>query len=69
MSNECQTFVENYGDAVIALLIQDIDPSQICPELNLCVSKKALNNEKCPLCLFVIQDAEEVLQSNKSKVL
>ncbi|XP_055388775.1 prosaposin [Condylostylus longicornis] len=36
VQNECHNFVDMYGDAVIALLIQGIDPSQICPEIKLC---------------------------------
>lgn len=67
--SECQQFVDMYGDAVIALLIQEIDPSQVCPKLSLCTAPKAppKANEKCPLCLFLVQDLEEQLQRNKSK--
>lgn len=64
---ECQSFVDMYADAIIALLIQEIDPSQICPKLSVCVETKATANEKCPLCLFLVQDIEELLQHNKSK--
>lgn len=64
---ECQQFVDMYGDAVIALLIQEIDPAQVCPKLSLCVRTTQTANEKCPLCLFLVQDLEEQLQLNKSK--
>lgn len=33
---ECHTFVDLYGDAVIALLIQSMDPREICPQLHMC---------------------------------
>lgn len=33
---ECHSFVDNYGDAVIALLIQGIDPTEVCPKLFMC---------------------------------
>uniref|UniRef100_A0A8D8AVK0 Prosaposin n=1 Tax=Culex pipiens TaxID=7175 RepID=A0A8D8AVK0_CULPI len=33
---ECHTFVDLYGDAVIALLIQSMDPRQVCPQLRMC---------------------------------
>lgn len=56
-----------YGDAVIALLIQDIDPSVLCPKLNVCVRTSPKANEKCPLCLFLIQDLEESLKSNRTE--
>lgn len=35
---ECRNFVELYGDAIIALLIQEVDPATICPQLKLCPS-------------------------------
>lgn len=68
--SECQQFVDMYGDAVIALLIQEIDPSQVCPKLSLCTTKTSTAskaNEKCPLCLFLVQDLEEQIQRNTSK--
>lgn len=65
--SECQSFVDMYADAIIALLIQEIDPSQVCPKLSVCAEPKAMANEKCPLCLFLVQDIEEQLQHNKSK--
>lgn len=33
---ECHNFVDLYGDAVIALLIQSIDPREVCPQLHMC---------------------------------
>uniref|UniRef100_A0A336LVF0 CSON002275 protein n=1 Tax=Culicoides sonorensis TaxID=179676 RepID=A0A336LVF0_CULSO len=35
---ECRNFVELYGDAIIALLIQEVDPAIVCPQLKLCPS-------------------------------
>lgn len=32
----CKQFIDTYGDAIIALLIQDADPKTICPEFKLC---------------------------------
>lgn len=66
-TGECQGFVDTYGDAIIAMLVQDIDPSLVCPKLNVCVRQTPLNNEKCPLCLFLIQELEETLKHNRSK--
>lgn len=64
---QCEEFVNMYADAIIALLIQEIDPSEICPKLLTCVRTTSTANEKCPLCLFLVQDIEEQLQHNKSK--
>ncbi|XP_058821417.1 uncharacterized protein LOC131683436 isoform X2 [Topomyia yanbarensis] len=36
VAGECRTFVDLYGDAVIALLIQSFDPREVCPQLRLC---------------------------------
>uniref|UniRef100_A0AAG5DVS2 Saposin n=1 Tax=Anopheles atroparvus TaxID=41427 RepID=A0AAG5DVS2_ANOAO len=33
---ECRSFVDVYGDAVIALLVQSMDPRQVCPTMRLC---------------------------------
>lgn len=64
---QCQNFVNTYADAVIALLIQQIDPSQVCPKLLLCTQPAPTANEKCPLCLFLVEDLEQQLQRNRSK--
>lgn len=67
LESECQDFVNTYADAIIAMLIQEIDPSEICPRLSVCEKTQVTSNEKCPLCLFLIQDLEEILQHNRSK--
>lgn len=64
---ECQGFVDTYGDAIIAMIVQDIDPSLICPKIGVCMRETPLNNEKCPLCLFLIQELEETLKGDRSK--
>lgn len=63
---ECQGFVSQYGDAVIALLIQDIDPAVVCPRLNVCA--RTYSNEECPLCLFIYEQVEAVIENNRTKV-
>ncbi|XP_055696691.1 prosaposin [Lutzomyia longipalpis] len=37
---ECHNFVDVYGDAIVALLVQDIDPSMVCPRIRFCPSRK-----------------------------
>lgn len=29
IKTECQEFIDTYGDAVVAILVQEIDPSQV----------------------------------------
>ncbi|XP_057325757.1 prosaposin [Microplitis mediator] len=38
----CHEFVDQYGDAVIALLVQEIDPSMVCPMVHLCPTQQAM---------------------------
>ncbi|CAH2076838.1 unnamed protein product, partial [Iphiclides podalirius] len=71
---ECKQFVTEYGPAVIALLVQEIDPSSVCPALGLCaqteeVRRVAINADKsnCPLCLFAVEQLEATLKNNRSE--
>ncbi|XP_004521255.1 uncharacterized protein LOC101456930 [Ceratitis capitata] len=36
LRGECHNFIDMYGDAVIALLIQGLNPREICPKLAMC---------------------------------
>ncbi|XP_017796230.1 PREDICTED: prosaposin [Habropoda laboriosa] len=79
---QCTEFVDLYGDAIIAILIQEIDPSQVCPMLRLCPTAKLtelwqsvpakymLEKEKkpsCPLCLLAVTQIYNVIKNNKSE--
>lgn len=88
ISETCHSFVQSYGDALIALLIQDIDPKDVCPKLYMCpktskdfevfslgpiiepmevtINAKNSGTEKCPLCLFAVQEAVNLLKNDKS---
>lgn len=50
----CRSFVETYGAAVLALLAQDIDPSQVCPKIAVCpgFSNSAVRCEPCKASTF-----------------
>ncbi|XP_072743485.1 uncharacterized protein Sap-r [Anoplolepis gracilipes] len=39
IEDTCQEFVDTYGDAVVAILAQEIDPSQVCPMIHVCPSE------------------------------
>ena len=82
--SQCHSFVDLYGDALIALLVQEIDPREMCPKLQFCSSKinddvdifaaapiEVSVNEKnkptCPLCVLVIKEAQDFIDSSKSK--
>lgn len=42
---ECDNFVINYGDAVIAMLIQEIDPNIVCPMMKMCSQRVKMDVE------------------------
>ncbi|CAG4983570.1 unnamed protein product [Parnassius apollo] len=74
VNSECKQFVTEYGPAVIALLVQEIDPSSVCPALGLCpqteeVRHVSINSDKsnCPLCLFAVEQLETMLKNNRSE--
>lgn len=39
VKKQCNDFVDQYGDAVIQLLIETLKPNEICPMLKLCDSQ------------------------------
>lgn len=43
VKKQCDDFVDQYGDAVIQLLIETLQPNEICPMLKLC-SNSAIQN-------------------------
>lgn len=83
IGGQCTEFIDVYGDAIVAILAQEIDPSQACPMLHLCPSdklmelwnkapKKYLLEEKqhkpsCPLCLFAVTQIYDVIKNNKTE--
>lgn len=74
IDDQCRQFVSQYGPAVIALLVQEIDPASVCPALGLCpkteeVRRVDINAEKsnCPLCLFAVEQLQTMLKNNRSE--
>ncbi|XP_076239363.1 prosaposin isoform X2 [Calliopsis andreniformis] len=83
IEGECSEFIDSYGDAIIALLVQEIDPSQVCPMLHLCPSQRLMQlwesvptkymleskEEKpsCPLCLLAVTQVYDVIKNNKTE--
>lgn len=79
----CHNFINSYGDAIIALLVQAIDPREVCPQLKMCpenvedveiIAPGTMDvkiNEKakptCPLCVLVVKEAEDYIKNERSK--
>lgn len=69
---QCKQFVDQYGDAFISLIAQEVDPSVICPELKLCPSidlsltsiTKSETSNNCPMCVIFMSALESEI-SNK----
>lgn len=73
LKGECDDFVDMYGDAVVALLVQEIDPRQICPFMRMCSpntveeEKEVTDKPSCPLCLFAVEQAQIKIKDDKTK--
>lgn len=76
INETCVAFVNTYGDAIVAILAQEIDPSVVCPLVRACPSNKdsievfmQAKPEKpnCPLCLLAVTKLEEVVTNKHSK--
>ncbi|XP_014225050.1 uncharacterized protein LOC106651173 [Trichogramma pretiosum] len=46
IQSECNQFVDTYGDALVAILAQEIDPAEVCPMIHLCPSQQLLESWK-----------------------
>lgn len=76
INETCVEFVNTYEPALVALLAQEIDPSQICPMINACPKEEVKDVEiflhtsssgDCPLCLYAITELEKMINGDKSK--
>ncbi|XP_015439486.1 PREDICTED: prosaposin [Dufourea novaeangliae] len=83
IKGECTEFVDTYGDAIVAILAQEVDPSQVCPMLHLCPSEKFIefwesvpaeyvlqqqkNKPSCPLCLLAVSQVYNVIKNDKTQ--
>nr|XP_006811583.1 PREDICTED: prosaposin-like [Saccoglossus kowalevskii] len=61
---ECKSFVDEYGPAIIQLLVQEVSPDKICSMLKLCMAVTLKADTECNLCKLVIQYADSVLIKN-----
>jgi len=63
VSEKCNDFVNEYADLVIQLLVQSLDPKQVCQELGLCNQAVAkTQEEKCTFCLVVVEAMDKLLE-------
>lgn len=76
VNKTCVEFVDNYEPALVAILAQEIDPSQVCPLIKACPSEevkdveifmRATSSANCPLCLYAVTELEALVKGDKSK--
>ncbi|VEN60890.1 unnamed protein product [Callosobruchus maculatus] len=75
VNETCVNFIDTYEPALVAILAQDMDPSQVCPLIRACPSKtadveifmQAKGDSKCPLCLFAVTKLENMVKDQKTK--
>jgi len=78
----CNQFVNQYGPTVIALLLQELDPQQVCTAIKLCSPstikttvrepapkpvKSVKASAECTLCEFVMNELDTVLKDNATQ--
>ncbi|XP_050430702.1 prosaposin isoform X2 [Adelges cooleyi] len=74
LTPECKQFVDQYGDAFISLVAQEVDPSVICPELKLCPAQEisivstVKSSQSCTLCVMFMSTLESELKNKDNEV-
>ncbi|VVC25407.1 Hypothetical protein CINCED_3A004152 [Cinara cedri] len=76
--DQCKQFVDQYGDAFISLVAQEVDPSIICPELKACPStdlsvtfnKGSESSNNCQMCVIFMSTLEsEITKKDSEEVI
>jgi len=82
IEKQCQVTIETYGDAILFLLVQELDPSTVCATLKLCPSsdnevvvlpvnpfrsRKPQDANTCALCEFAISELYNKIKDDKTE--
>jgi len=65
--DECKKLVDQYEPLIVAMLVDEVDPQQVCTELRLCGTAQVLvlqsekKTPRCETCEFVMQEVFSVL--------
>ena len=77
LKNECSSFVQEYGPIVIALLVKEVNPNQVCGFIGVCPKQKTelekrtdnlKANATCVLCEFVLNVLSKYINTNSTEV-
>ncbi|XP_072347983.1 prosaposin isoform X2 [Scyliorhinus torazame] len=78
VKSECRDFVEQYGQAVVELLAQELDPAFVCTAIGLCKKTERVAIEKvkpkqqkagplCEVCQQMVRQLDKFLQKNATE--
>eukprot|EP00091_Calanus_sinicus_P024061 TRINITY_DN841_c0_g1_i8.p1 TRINITY_DN841_c0_g1~~TRINITY_DN841_c0_g1_i8.p1 ORF type:complete len:606 (-),score=183.91 TRINITY_DN841_c0_g1_i8:1025-2635(-) len=75
VKKECKSFVDTYEPAIVAFLVNEIEPTEVCPMLHLCDEQEEVNhllqgtglislksNSNCEMCEFAINEVFSILK-------
>ncbi|CAL1543582.1 unnamed protein product [Lymnaea stagnalis] len=77
ISQQCDSLVQQYGPVIIQLLLQELDPTQVCSAIGLCTGNhvtsiksqaiEKVNGPVCALCEYVMQELDQMLAENSTQ--
>ncbi|XP_046741352.1 prosaposin isoform X2 [Diprion similis] len=60
VQGNCNQFIDVYGDAIVAILAHEIDPSMLCPTLHLCPTEELINAwDSIPKDMVIVSEVED----------
>merc|ERR1719186_884474 len=74
IKKECTDFVDTYEPAIVAFLVNEIEPTEVCPMLHLCDNEENMNNlqgnglislksdSSCEMCEFAMNEVFSALK-------
>lgn len=62
LSEECKIIVDNYTDAIVKAIVEELPPDVACADIGLCPGAE------CGICYLVVGTLETFLPSNTSEV-
>ncbi|KAK7111881.1 uncharacterized protein [Littorina saxatilis] len=76
---QCQSFVNEYSVVVVQLLLQELDPVQVCITIGLCQQNQTVKEVEvpavsesaspwCSLCELVVNEVDRIIAANRSEV-
>ncbi|KAJ8022464.1 Prosaposin [Holothuria leucospilota] len=64
LARQCQAFIDQYGPVIIQLLVNQMDPQQVCSYIRLCKNNQELQyqaGELCTVCEFAMTELDKLI--------